>query len=87
MLFQLGFDDVLAEPKSAHGIDGVWKLSFILFSQSKLWIYRILAALVAIPASLIWALIFALVTVFYVWVLSPAIRLAEFGFFLFRRVS
>merc|ERR1711879_741573 len=37
----LDFDDVIAEPKAAHGFDPVWRLSFILFSQTKLWTYRI----------------------------------------------
>merc|ERR1712066_1004468 len=32
----LDFDDVIAEPKAAHGFDPVWRLSFILFSQTKL---------------------------------------------------
>merc|ERR1712157_29078 len=41
----LDFDDVIAEPKAAHGFDPIWRLSFILFSQTKLWTYRILAAL------------------------------------------
>merc|ERR1712110_531510 len=41
----LDFDDVIAEPKAAHGFDPVWRLSFILFSQTKLWTYRILAVL------------------------------------------
>ena len=31
--FQLDFDDVIAEPKAAHGFDPIWRLSFILFSQ------------------------------------------------------
>merc|ERR1712156_42946 len=36
----LDFDDVIAEPKAAHGFDPIWRLSFILFSQTKLWTYR-----------------------------------------------
>merc|ERR1712228_617591 len=48
----LDFDDVLAEPGSTHGLDPVWQISFVLFSQTKLWLYRIFAALVAIPPAL-----------------------------------
>merc|ERR1712018_828605 len=43
----LDFDDVIAEPKAAHGFDPIWRLSFILFSQTKLWTYRVLAAILA----------------------------------------
>merc|ERR1712083_865747 len=49
----LDFDDVIAEPKAAHGFDPIWRLSFILFSQTKLWTYRILAALLAAPLSIL----------------------------------
>jgi len=82
----LDFDDVLAEPGSTHGLDPVWQISFVLFSQTKLWLYRIFAALVAIPAALMWALVFSLITVLYVWILAPALRLFELGVAIARRV-
>ena len=37
---QLGFDDVLAEPDTAQGFDAVWKLAYVVFTQTKLWLYR-----------------------------------------------
>lgn len=82
----LDFDDVLAEPGSTHGLDPVWQISFVLFTHTKLWLYRIFAALVAIPAALVWALVFALITVVYVWILAPALRLFELGVAVARRV-
>jgi hypothetical protein len=82
----LDFDDVLAEPGSAHGLDPVWQISFVLFTQTKLWLYRIFAALIAIPAALVWALVFSLITVVYVWILAPALRLFELGVAVARRV-
>jgi len=82
----LDFDDVLAEPGSTHGLDPVWQISFVLFSQTKLWLYRIFAALVAVPAALMWALVFSLITVLYVWILAPALRLFELGVAIARRV-
>ena len=82
----MDFDDVLAEPGSTHGLDPVWQISFVLFSQTKLWLYRIFAALVAVPAALVWALVFSLITVVYVWILAPALRLFELGVAIMRRV-
>lgn len=82
----LDFDDVLAEVGSSQGFDPIWQISFVLFTQTKLWLYRIFAALVAIPAALIWALIFALITVVYVWILAPALRLFDLGVAVARRV-
>merc|ERR1711992_210195 len=73
----LDFDDVLAEPSAAHGFDPIWKLSFVLFSQTKLGIYRIISAIVAIPLTILWAIIFSILSVLYVWVISPIIRIIE----------
>ena len=78
---------MLAEPASAHGFDPLWRLSFILFSQTKLWLYRILSALLVLPLSVLWAVIFALATILYVWVLRPVIKIFEVLFAVFKRVS
>merc|ERR1712177_177785 len=81
----LDFDDVIAEPKAAHGFDPIWRLSFILFSQTKLWTYRILAALLAAPLSILWGLLFSLLSVFYVWIIRPVMRIVETLLAIFRR--
>merc|ERR1712130_264755 len=59
----LDFDDVIAEPKAAHGFDPIWRLSFILFSQTKLWTYRLLTAILAAPLSILWGLLFSILSV------------------------
>merc|ERR1719489_425824 len=46
------FDDVLAEPLSAQGFEPIWRLTFVLFTQVKLWLSRIASALLAVPAAL-----------------------------------
>merc|ERR1712141_980480 len=81
----LDFDDVIAEPKAAHGFDPVWRLSFILFSQTKLWTYRVLAALLAAPLSILWGLLFSLLSVLYVWLIRPVMRIVETVLAIFRR--
>ena len=87
LIFQLDFSDVLAEPSSAHGFDPLWRLSFILFSQTKLWLYRLVSAALVLPLSVLWAVIFALFTILYVWVLRPVIKIVEVVFAVFKRVS
>merc|ERR1711876_132500 len=82
----LDFSDVLAEPSSAHGFDPLWRLSFILFSNTKLWLYRLLSAILVLPLSLLWAVIFALFTILYVWVVRPVIKLVEVMFAVVKRV-
>merc|ERR1711936_419875 len=81
----LDFDDVIAEPKAAHGFDPVWRLSFILFSQTKLWTYRVLAALLAAPLSILWGLLFSILSVLYVWIIRPVMRIVETLLAIFRR--
>merc|ERR1712014_428935 len=82
----LDFTDVLAEPSSAHGFDPLWRLSFILFSNTKLWLYRLVSALLVLPLSVLWAVIFALFTILYVWVVRPVIKLLEVMFAVVKRV-
>merc|ERR1712024_46748 len=82
----LDFSDVLAEPSSAHGFDPLWRLSFILFSNTKLWLYRLLSALLVLPLSLLWAVVFALITIIYVWVVRPVIKIVEVVFAVFKKV-
>ena len=86
-LLQLDFDDVLAEPKAAQGFEWVWRLSFVLFSQTKEWLYKVFSALLAVPLALVWALVFALVSVVHIWVLTPGLRLFDLFLALVRRVS
>jgi len=82
----LDFSDVLAEPSAAIGFEWVWKLAFVVFSQTKSWFYKIFAALVAIPAALLWAVVFALVTVVYIWIVSPALRLLDLSLAVVKKV-
>lgn len=80
------FDDVLAEPLSAQGFEPIWRLTFVLFTQVKLWLYRIISALLAVPAALVWAMVFALVSVVHVWIIAPALKLFDFKVALIKRV-
>merc|ERR1719382_2060143 len=82
----IDFDDVLAEPSAAHGFDPIWRLSFVLFGQTKLWIYRIISAIVAVPLTILWAIIFSILSVLYVWVIRPIIRIIELFLAVFKRV-
>ena len=84
---QLDFADVLAEPSSAHGFDPLWRLSFILFSNTKLWLYRLVSAILVLPLSIIWAAVFAVFTILYVWIIRPTIKIVEVVFAVFKRVS
>ena len=59
--------------------------SFTLILQTKLWSYRLLAALLAIPLSILWGLLFSLLSVLYVWLVRPVMRLLETVLAIFKR--
>jgi len=82
----IDFNDVLAEPTSAQGFEPIWRLTFVLFSQTKLWLYRICSALLAVPMALVWALVFSLITVVHVWVLAPFLKIFDFKVAVVKRL-
>lgn len=82
----LFFDDVIAEPASSQGFDGIWKVAYILFSHTKLWFYRLFAALLAIPAAIVWGLLFSIITVLYIWVLAPMLKIFDLEVAIVRRI-
>lgn len=68
---KIDFSSVFAEPTSSHGFDGMWKMNFVMFSQTKLWVYKILSALISLPLAVLWAVVFSLITLLYVWLVKP----------------
>lgn len=66
-LSQVDFSDVLAEPVSTHTYDRVWVYSSIGFESARIWGYRCLTALCAVPVSLLSGCLFALVACLHIW--------------------
>merc|ERR1712088_363059 len=81
----LDFDNVLAEPSTAHGFDPIWRLAFIIFTNTKLWIYKIVASIIAVPMAILWGLIFSILTIIYIWVVRPVLRIVEIILAIFKR--
>lgn len=65
--FQLGFEDLIAEPASTHSFDRVWICSHALFELSKYLIYKLLTFLLAIPLALIAGILFAVLSCLHIW--------------------
>ncbi|XP_075524931.1 uncharacterized protein LOC142557158 [Dermacentor variabilis] len=82
----LVFEDVLAEPDASHGFDGAWKLTYLVFSSTRLWCYRLLAALLALPCGLTWGLLFSLLSLLQVWLVSPSLRVFDVLLHIVHRV-
>ncbi|KAG8447896.1 hypothetical protein GDO86_015130 [Hymenochirus boettgeri] len=74
---KVDFSDVLAEPASFHSFDKVWTWSDILFESSKLWCYRIISLLCAVPVSLLSGIFFAFLGCLHIWCAMPCIQLCN----------
>lgn len=64
---QLEFSDILAEPSSFRSFDRVWTWSDIVFESSRLWCYRIISLLCAVPVSLFSGFLFACLGCLHIW--------------------
>lgn len=73
----LTFEDIIGEPDSSQGFEFVWRLTFLLFNWTKFWLYRLIAAILAIPLALIWAVVFALLNILSVWGFTPLLRVYD----------
>ena len=71
---QVAFEDVIAEPDSAHSIDCVWRNSFKCFECGKNCCYSLLTLLCGIPLALCWGCEFAMITFSHVWYVTPCMR-------------
>ncbi|XP_037070581.1 caveolin-3-like [Pollicipes pollicipes] len=71
------FSHVLAEPTSTHGFDPLWRLSALTFRGTHRWLYRLLAAVVALPLSVAWGAAFALISLVSIWAVTPALRIIK----------
>uniref|UniRef100_A0A672HUL0 Caveolin n=2 Tax=Salarias fasciatus TaxID=181472 RepID=A0A672HUL0_SALFA len=69
------FEDVIAEPPSVQSFDKVWLWSHALFEVSRLWCYRLISLLLAVPVSLAAGLLFALLSCLHIWLIMPFVRL------------
>ncbi|XP_060616864.1 caveolin-2-like [Anolis sagrei] len=69
------FSDILAEPSSFRSFDRVWTWSDIVFESSRLWCYRIISLLCAVPVSLLSGFLFACLGCVHIWCVMPCIQL------------
>ncbi|KAM7422726.1 hypothetical protein PAMA_010666 [Pampus argenteus] len=73
------FEDVIAEPVTVRSGDRVWIWSNALFEVSRVWIYRIITVLLAIPMSIISGVLFSVLSCFHIWMVAPCIQCMFIG--------
>lgn len=70
----LTFEDVIAETDVNHGFEFVWRLTFLLFNNTRKWVYVLLSAIIGFPAGILWGLVFALFNLLTVWFFTPVFK-------------
>ncbi|KAM4613827.1 caveolin-2 [Polymixia lowei] len=73
------FEDVIAEPVAVRSGDRVWIWSNALFEVSRVWIYRIVTVLLAVPVSIISGLLFAVLSCLHIWMVRPCTQCVLVG--------
>uniref|UniRef100_V9L8R6 Caveolin n=1 Tax=Callorhinchus milii TaxID=7868 RepID=V9L8R6_CALMI len=71
---KISFEDVIGEPDSVHSFDRIWLWSDALFEVSKLWCYRIISTVFAVPVSLISGFLFAVLSCLHIWCVMPCVK-------------
>ena len=64
---EVAFEDVIAEPASVRSFDRVWVWSHALFEVSRVWCYRLISLLLAVPVSLVAGLLMGLLSCLHIW--------------------
>ncbi|XP_056137748.1 caveolin-2 [Lampris incognitus] len=71
---KVGFEDVIAEPRSTHSFDKVWIGSHAVFELVKYIFYRLLSTLLAVPMAFLMGLVFGVLSCVHIWVVMPAVQ-------------
>ncbi|XP_018581054.1 caveolin-2 [Scleropages formosus] len=74
---KIDFSDVLAEPPSTHSADRVWIYSSIGFESVRIWSYRCISALCALPLSLLSGCLFAWLACLHIWCVMPCVQVCH----------
>ncbi|XP_076003479.1 caveolin-2-like [Genypterus blacodes] len=72
---KVSFEDVIAEPPSVRSFDKVWLWSHALFEVTRLWCYRAVTLLLAVPVSLVAGLLFAVLSCLHIWLIMPCVQI------------
>ncbi|KAF6719558.1 Caveolin-2 [Oryzias melastigma] len=69
--------DVLSEPTAPHSVAGVWTVSVWGFERTRVWTYRCLTLLLAVPMAFVCGVSVAVLASLRVWFLVPCIQLSS----------
>ncbi|WAR25466.1 CAV1-like protein [Mya arenaria] len=69
------FHDIFGEPdETVFSFDFVWTWAFKLFTNTKLWCYRITSLICGLPLAIYWGIHFALLSFCAIWCCEPYLK-------------
>ncbi|KAL0600215.1 Caveolin-3 [Plecturocebus cupreus] len=74
LLFQVDFEDVIAEPVGTYSFDGRVEGELHHLHRLKYWCYRLLSTLLGVPLALLWGFLFACISFCHIWAVVPCIK-------------
>ncbi|KAM3725384.1 Caveolin-1 [Dirofilaria immitis] len=67
----MDFGEVFAEPDGSHSFNWIWLVTNRIFTATSVAIYKLLAALIAIPFAVLFGILFAIFAVISVFLCTP----------------
>ncbi|MCP9265570.1 Caveolin [Dirofilaria immitis] len=67
----MDFGEVFAEPDGSHSFNWIWFVTNRIFTATSVAIYKLLAALIAIPFAVLFGILFAIFAVISVFLCTP----------------
>ncbi|XP_052778959.1 caveolin-1-like isoform X2 [Mya arenaria] len=81
------FHDIFGEPdETVFSFDFVWTWAFKLFTNTKLWCYRITSLICGLPLAIYWGIHFALLSFCAIWCCEPYLKAYAIELHCVRRV-
>ncbi|TMS37889.1 hypothetical protein L596_004728 [Steinernema carpocapsae] len=80
------FEDIFGEPDAVHSFDCVWRLTNKVFNFFRLFFYRFISFVIAIPAAIVFGILFAFINAFSVFCCTPAGRLLSIPVFWIAKI-
>ncbi|XP_060562102.1 caveolin-3-like [Ruditapes philippinarum] len=72
---KIQFHDVFGEPdETVFSFDFVWRFAFKLFTNVKLWCYRIVSLICGLPLAIFWGIYFAMLSFCAIWCCEPYMK-------------
>lgn len=81
------FHDVFGEPdETVFSFDFIWRWAFKLFTNVKLWCYRITSLICGLPLAIYWGIYFAILSFCAIWCCEPYMKAYSIELRCIRRI-